>query len=86
MRLARSLGAFLLIGSTWSFAQTGGPRAPTPAEVDAIYPDIEALYIDLHQHPELTFQEVQTAAKLAARVKALGSRWPPEWGRPEWWR
>jgi hippurate hydrolase len=45
---------------------------PTAAEVDAIYPDIEALYIDLHQHPELAFQEVETAGKLAARVKALG--------------
>lgn len=49
-------------------------RAATPslAEIDAIYPDIDALYIDLHQHPELAFQEVQTAAKLAARVRALG--------------
>src|SRR4026207_1855403 len=78
MRLLRRLGALLLagsllVGSTWSFAQTGGGlRPPTPAEVDAIYSDIEALYIDLHQHPELAFQEVQTAAKLAARVKALG--------------
>jgi amidohydrolase len=45
---------------------------PTTAEVDAIYPDIEALYIDLHQHPELAYQETQTAAKLAARVQALG--------------
>jgi len=45
---------------------------PSPADVDALYPDIEALYIDLHQHPELAFQEVETAAKLAARVKALG--------------
>ena len=45
---------------------------PSTAEVNAIYPDIEALYIDLHRHPELAFQEVQTAAKLAARVKALG--------------
>ena len=43
---------------------------PSTAEVDAIYPDIEALYIDLHRNPELAFQEVQTAAKLAARVKA----------------
>jgi amidohydrolase len=45
---------------------------PSTAEVDAIYPDVEALYIDLHRNPELAFQEVQTAAKLAARVKALG--------------
>ena len=45
---------------------------PASSEVDAIYPDIEALYIDLHRNPELAFQEVETAAKLAARVKALG--------------
>ena len=63
----------ILIVSSQSIAQVGSsPWSPTPADVDAIYPDIEALYIDLHQHPELAFQEVQTAAKLAARVKALG--------------
>jgi len=58
-------------------AQTGGAArqrwtTPTRAEIDAIYPDIEALYIDLHRNPELAFQETQTAAKLAARMKALG--------------
>ncbi len=55
-------------------AQTGGApwTTPTQAEVDAIYPDIEALYIDLHRNPELGFQETQTAAKLAARTRALG--------------
>jgi hippurate hydrolase len=42
------------------------------SEVDAIYPDVEALYKDLHRNPELGFQETQTAAKLAARLKALG--------------
>jgi hippurate hydrolase len=45
---------------------------PSASEVDGIYPDVETLYIDLHQNPELAFQEVQTSAKLAARVKALG--------------
>lgn len=54
-------------------AQTRAPwTAPTAAEVDAIYPDVERLYIDLHQHPELAFLETRTAATLAARVKALG--------------
>src|SRR5688572_29233033 len=43
-----------------------------PSEVDAIYSDIEALYKDLHRNPELAFQETQTAAKLAARLRALG--------------
>ena len=43
-----------------------------PSEIDAIYADIEALYKDLHRNPELAFQETQTAAKLAARLRALG--------------
>jgi amidohydrolase len=41
------------------------------ADVEAIYPDIEALYKDLHRTPELAFQETQTTAKLAARLKTL---------------
>ncbi len=59
-----------------AFAGSGASQTawttPTSAEVDAVYPDIETLYIDLHRNPELAFQEVQTAAKLAARVRALG--------------
>jgi amidohydrolase len=42
------------------------------AQVNAIYPDIEKLYIDLHRNPELAFHEQRTAATLAARVKAMG--------------
>ena len=59
-----------------SFAAAQSPTnawlTPTVAEVNAIYPDIESLYIDLHRNPELAFNEKQTAAKRAARVKALG--------------
>ena len=29
------------------------------ADIDAMYPDIEKLYIDLHQHPELSLLEVK---------------------------
>ena len=46
--------------------------APSAAQVNAIYPEVEALYLDLHRNPELSLQEHQTAAKLAARMKALG--------------
>ena len=45
---------------------------PSTAEIDAIYPAIETLYIDLHKNPELGFQETRTAAKLAAHLKDLG--------------
>lgn len=47
-------------------------RAQTPAEINAAYPELKALYEDLHRNPELGFQEVQTAAKLAARLRTLG--------------
>lgn len=35
-------------------------------------PDLVALYIDLHSHPELSLHEVETAAKLAERLRRLG--------------
>jgi hippurate hydrolase len=60
---------FLLIagigGAAW--AQASGSK-----EVEAAYPDAHALYLDLHEHPELSAHEVQTAAKLAGRLRALG--------------
>lgn len=34
--------------------------------------DLLALYQDLHAHPELSFQEVRTAARLADEARALG--------------
>src|ERR1700744_2910789 len=61
----------------WLWALTGvcasaAIAAGTSPEVDAAYPDAQALYKDLHQHPELSGHEVQTAATLAARLQALG--------------
>src|SRR6187455_2319555 len=46
--------------------------AQSAADIDAYYPDLRALYQDLHRNPELGFQEVQTASKLAGRLKDLG--------------
>jgi hippurate hydrolase len=49
--------------------------AQTPAsvkEVDAVYPAAHALYLDLHQHPELSSHETQTASKLAGKLRDLG--------------
>ena len=63
------VGLLTLVGSGTS--QTAW-TTPSIGEVEAIYPDIETLYIDLHRNPELAFQETQTAAKLSARVRALG--------------
>src|SRR6187549_1266857 len=58
---------------------------PAHAELDVInlkkaietslatdYPKLDTLYKELHAHPELAFQEVKTAARLAAEMRALG--------------
>ncbi|SDG46906.1 amidohydrolase [Microbacterium pygmaeum] len=34
--------------------------------------DLEAIYIDLHRHPELSFQETRTAGVIAAKLQELG--------------
>ena len=39
---------------------------------DLDYPQLEALYEDIHAHPELGFQEHRTAALLASRMRRLG--------------
>lgn len=73
----RSSVAFLLVcvlTASNTFAQTNvsAKTIPSPPEVTAIYPDVEALYLDLHRNPELSLHEQQTASKLADGVRALG--------------
>jgi len=57
-------------------AQTSPTVERFKPEVDRLvgsqYPRLETIYKDLHAHPELGFQEVRTAAKLAAEMRALG--------------
>jgi hippurate hydrolase len=48
-------------------------QTPTAAkEVDSVYPEAHSLYVDVHQHPELSSHETQTAEKLAGRWRSLG--------------
>ncbi|HEX6573533.1 MAG TPA: amidohydrolase, partial [Gemmatimonadaceae bacterium] len=47
-------------------------QSPIVAEANAVYARSESLYRDLHQSPELSGRETQTAAKLAAELKQLG--------------
>jgi amidohydrolase len=53
-------------------ADLAGAKASIVRGLDAQYPHLEALYKDIHSHPELGFQEARTAAKLAAEMRALG--------------
>ncbi len=60
--LALGLGCFL----------RGARAAPAAAEAATAYPKAYALYVDLHQHPELSGAETQTAARVATELRALG--------------
>jgi hippurate hydrolase len=76
-RLVRSLAV--------SAALFAASVLPAHAELDVVnlkktietslagdYPKLDALYKELHAHPELAFKEVKTAARLAAEMRALG--------------
>ncbi len=65
MRLRCSFLLALLAGCAWA-------QAPAGSEIESVFPDARALYLDLHQNPELSSHETQTAAKLAGRLRDLG--------------
>lgn len=58
------------------FLAISGVAAPASnavlAPLDALYPDLDVLYRDLHRTPELSHQEIKTAAKMAEKLRALG--------------
>ena len=45
---------------------------PFKDQLESVFPDAYALYLDLHQHPELSSHETRTAALLAQRLRQLG--------------
>src|SRR5215471_7702243 len=65
MTLAKVASIVLLAASV--FAQSSGMK-----EIESVYPDAHAFYIDLHEHPELSGHEAQTALKLADRLRNAG--------------
>ena len=66
IKLRTILIALLLSVPLWAQA----PQASR--EVHLVYSDSYALYLDLHEHPELSSHETQTAAKLAAKLRSFG--------------
>ncbi len=55
-----------------SLVASAQAQNPASKEVEQVYPAAHALYLDLHEHPELSAHESQTAAKLAGRFRGLG--------------
>ncbi|MCS7160092.1 MAG: amidohydrolase [Gemmatales bacterium] len=71
----------ILISSVSVYCPAADPPAATDlpelgkairALVDKDYPYLDALYKHLHAHPELSFQEKETAARLAKEMRQIG--------------
>jgi amidohydrolase len=54
------------------FASIAVAQSPGSGEIQSVYPDAHALYLDLHEHPELSGHETQTAVKLVERLRSAG--------------
>lgn len=53
-------------------ADVSGNAAAILANLDRLLPEMEALYKDVHAHPELSMQETRTAGIAAERLKSAG--------------
>jgi hippurate hydrolase len=62
----------LLLLLAFTAVSVHAQNAAKSKEVESVYPDAHTLYVDLHQNPELSSHETQTAAKLAAGLRSLG--------------
>src|SRR5690349_9939521 len=70
--LAPALATLLALPAASAPPKASARMAAALAPLDAAYPDLEKLYIDLHQNPELSLHEEKTSAKIADRLRALG--------------
>src|SRR5246127_751098 len=66
-RMTRSAMLLILAALTAS-----AQNAQLKDQVEAVFPDAKALYLDLHQHPELSSHETRTAALMATKLRGLG--------------
>ena len=72
MRKTTSLSAVLVLLSAFASAQGATAKSPALLPLDGLYPELDKLYLDLHQSPELSLHEEKTSAKMAAHLRALG--------------
>jgi amidohydrolase len=71
--LATAAAALLISAAPPAIAlDVAAVKPQIETEVNADYAHLFDLYKDIHEHPELGFQETRTAAKLAGEMRALG--------------
>jgi hippurate hydrolase len=69
---ALRLAAFSVLVSCLLGVRAFAQNTPLDKQVNSVLPDAQTLYIDLHEHPELSSHETRTAAELATRLRTLG--------------
>ena len=72
MQFAKALLAAFAVGSMVALPahaelDVASLKQSIETSFESEYPKLDALYKDIHAHPEIAFQEEKTAAKLAAR-------------------
>lgn len=74
MMLLTGCAMMASVGPAWADPAPGpaANRAAIDAQIEKTYPALDALYRDIHAHPEIGMQEVRTAALLAGKMKAMG--------------
>ena len=72
--LFRPLCVLVLASAASATAQTSRPevRATLDGRITAVMPRVVGWRRDIHQHPELSYQEVRTAALVAQHLRSLG--------------
>jgi hippurate hydrolase len=60
------------IGAPAMAMDVAADKAAVDQEFASDWPHLEALYKDIHNHPEIAFQEQRTSALLAKEMRALG--------------
>jgi hippurate hydrolase len=71
--LKKLAAAVLALAAVPALAQLPAPlKNDVTTRVNGMYPWLDTVYKDLHAHPEIAFQELHTAGKLAAEMRKLG--------------
>jgi hippurate hydrolase len=72
MQKTAVLCASLLLIAASGFGQGTAAKNSALAPLDGLYPELDKLYLDLHQTPELSLHEEKSSAKMASHLRALG--------------
>lgn len=66
------IAVFSVLLLSFIAVRVSAQSSPLDKQVSSVLPEAQTLYLDLHQHPELSSHETRTAAELANRLRTLG--------------